>query len=132
MNRRKFIKLSAVSAGAIIGKGLLADNTKKAGAASLPAAKGPISDSKVKSMKLKISYVTEIVNPKKSGETIELWIPLPQSDDEQEVTQLAVDSPVAFHINAEPYFGNKMIRMLLTRATRSAWPIRYGEKRSAP
>ncbi len=102
MNRRKFIKLSALTAGAIIGKGLLPEYTK-------PAAAGPISDLNVKALTFKISYVTEILNLPKSGADVQFWIPLPQSDDEQLITQLSIDAPVAFHFNTEPLYGNKML-----------------------
>jgi hypothetical protein len=42
---------------------------------------------------------------------VEFWTPLPQSDDEQEITSLSVESPVAFHINEEPVYGNKMVHV---------------------
>lgn len=111
MNRRKFIKLSALTAGAVIGKGLMPDYTKPAGAKNLTAAKGPISDLNVRAMTFKISYTTEILELPKSGKKIQFWIPLAQSDHEQEITQLAVDSPVAFHIYEEQQYGNKMIHV---------------------
>ncbi len=109
MDRRKFIKLSALTAAAVVGKGLFPDHAKSAGAESISSTKQPISDINVKALSLKISYITEILNPPKSGNNVQLWIPLPQSDDEQEMTQLSVDSPVVFHINAEPHYGNKMV-----------------------
>lgn len=109
MNRRKFIKLSALTAGTVIGKGLFSDDAGQAKAKNISTAKDPIFDLKVKALGFKISYLTEILNLPKSGEDMEFWIPLPQSDQEQDITQLSIDSPVAFHINTERHFGNKMI-----------------------
>jgi hypothetical protein len=109
MNRRNFMKLSALTAGAIIGEKLLPGNPMPARAGSYNALKAGSSDSDVKAINLKISYITEIKSPPKAGEMVMLWIPFIQSDTEQEVTQLSIDSPVAFQINEENRYGNKMI-----------------------
>jgi hypothetical protein len=109
MNRRKFIKLSAWATGAIIGGRLMPNYMKSASAKAFVAPKGPISDSRVKGMVFNITYSTEIINPPKRGRKVKLWIPLAQSDQEQEIKQLSIDSPVAFNINQEPHYGNKMV-----------------------
>jgi hypothetical protein len=105
------MKLSALTAGAVIGGRLLPNQTSPASAKTFAANKGPISDSEVKAMVFNITYATEIINPPKVGETVNFWIPLAQSDDEQEITQLSIDSPVAFSINEEPLYGNKMVHV---------------------
>jgi len=110
MNRREFMKLSAITAGSVMsGQALSSIALAKEGSSA--TLKGPVSDAKVKAMTLNISYVTEINNPPKRGKTVEFWTPLPQSDDEQEITSLSVESPVAFHINEEPVYGNKMVHV---------------------
>ena len=110
MNRREFMKLSAITAGSVMS-GQVLSSIALAKEGSSTTLKGPISDANVKAMALNISYVTEIVNPPKRGKKVEFWIPLPQSDDEQEMTSLSVESPVAFHINEEPVYGNKMVHV---------------------
>lgn len=107
MNRRDFLKFAALTAGTAAGGTLL--SSKIAGAVK-PAVSGKaISDSAVRAMFFKVSYTTKIINPPKGGGKVDIWIPLPQSDDEQEITHLSVFSPHAFNINEERYYGNRMI-----------------------
>ena len=109
MNRREFMKSSALTAGAVIGSQLLSGYEKPlhAGNSSVPV--NVVSDAAVKAMDLDISYVTEVINRPKRGDKIEFWIPLPQSDHGQDVTHVSIDSPVAFNINEEPVHENRMI-----------------------
>ena len=107
MNRREFLKFAALSAGTAAGGPLLSSNI--AGAAKSAASGKAISDSAVKAMLFKVSYTTKIINPPRSGDKVDIWIPLPGSDDEQEITGLSVSSPHAFNINEERYYGNRMI-----------------------
>ena len=109
MNRRKFIKLSALTAGAVIGDQLLPRYTKPAGAEKLANIKGSVSDAKIKSMDIEIIFNTEIINPPKHDNPVSIWMPLSQSCYEQDVTYLSIDSPVAFHINEERHYGNKVV-----------------------
>lgn len=101
------MKLSAAAAGAISLNAVLHSNVVNA-AKSHADAKG-ISDSAVKAMSFKITYTTKIINPPKGDEKVSIWIPLPQSDEEQEMTSLSVSSPHAFSIHEEPYYGNRII-----------------------
>ena len=105
MNRRKFIKLSAMTAGAVIGGRLLTACEKTVGTGS----KNAVSDAAVKSMDMNVSYVTEVINRPKTGDKIELWIPLAQDDHGQEVIETSIDSPVDYSINKEHHYGNMMI-----------------------
>jgi transglutaminase-like putative cysteine protease len=109
MNRRRFIKLSALTAGAIIGNKLLPVYAKSARAGNTKPSEKVISDKTVKAMDLDISYITEVITRPKLGNKIEIWIPLAKSDHGQETTQISIDSPVAFNIHEEPRYGNKMI-----------------------
>jgi transglutaminase-like putative cysteine protease len=109
VNRRVFMKLSALTAGTVIGGQLLSGYDKPLHAGNSSAPANVVSDTAVKSMDLNISYVTEVINRPKLGNKIEFWIPLPQSDYGQDVTHISIDSPVAFNINEEPVYRNKMI-----------------------
>lgn len=109
--RRKFIGLLFSGLGALAGAHLLLPS-KTGGAlqgiASGPAS-DPISDMAVKAMVFTIRYITEIINLPKDGKGMEIWIPLPRSDQEQEITELSIISPAPFNINEEPVFKNKMV-----------------------
>jgi hypothetical protein len=109
MNRREFMKLSALTAGAVIGEGLMPDYGRLANASPSPLPDGTISDEQVKSMDFEIIFDTEIINPPKDDEPVSIWMPLSQSCFEQDITDLTVKSPVAFHINEEPHHRNKML-----------------------
>jgi hypothetical protein len=97
VNRRKFIKLSAMTAGAVFGGRLLTACEKTAGTGSKKA----VSDAAVKSMDMNVTYVTEVINRPKLGEKIELWVPLVQDDHGQEVIRTSIDSPVTYSINTD-------------------------------
>ncbi|MCK5286539.1 MAG: transglutaminase domain-containing protein [Thermodesulfovibrionia bacterium] len=107
MNRRKFIKLSALTAGAVIGGQLLPDYTKFAMAGNPADLKGAISDTKVKSLDIEVIFDTEIITPPKHNKPVSIWMPLSKSCFEQDVSHLSIDSPVAFHINEDRHYGNK-------------------------
>lgn len=109
MNRREFIKLSVLTTGAMISNHLLYDNVELAWAQDPAFLKDQISDVDVKAMDIEIVFDTEIINPPKTDKPFRIWIPLSQSDFEQDITQLSVNSPVAFYINEERHYGNKMI-----------------------
>jgi transglutaminase-like putative cysteine protease len=60
-------------------------------------------------MELQIKYITKIISPPKSGKEINFWVPLAQTDVEQAITLLSIESPLGFKINEEEVFGNKMV-----------------------
>ena len=109
MNRRSFIKLSALTAGAVVGGQILPGCEKLLNDTETGSPVKTISDIAVKSMDLNISYITEVVNRPKLGNKIEFWIPLAKTDHGQEIMLTSIDSPVTYNINEETYFGNKMI-----------------------
>ena len=102
--------MSAVTAGSLLAGQLLPPVTGRAEAGEV-APKGPVADRDVKAMQMSISYATEVLSPPKSGGEVKFWIPLPQSDQEQEITSLSIDSPVAFNINQEAKFGNRIVHV---------------------
>ena len=112
MNRRKLIKLSALSAGAVLGRNILAGSGTEARAGQSVSSAKAVSDGNVKAMSFDITYTTKIIKPPKSGGNVEFWIPLAQSDQEQKITRLVIDSPLEFHITREKVYGNKMLHMV--------------------
>jgi hypothetical protein len=109
MNRRKFIKLSALTAGSVAGSQLLNGCDKLFNDVKTSSTQKVVSDKSVKAMDLNISYITEVVNRPKLGNEIEFWIPVIQSDYGQDVSETSIDSPVSYNINEESHFRNKMI-----------------------
>ncbi len=109
MNRREFIKSSALTAGAVIGSQLLSGYEKISYAWSPGKLKKPLSDKAVKAMDLDISYITEVLTLPKLGNKIELWVPLSISGIGQEVLQTSIEAPGTYHINEETRYGNKMV-----------------------
>jgi hypothetical protein len=109
MNRRIFMKLSALTAGAVIGGQLLPGCEKLLSDGKSGTSVKAVSDKAVKAIDLNISYITEVIKRPKLGNKIEFWIPLAQSDHGQEIMQTLIDSPVEYNINEETHFGNKMI-----------------------
>ena len=94
LNRRDFLKGSFLFAGYAL-----------TGFNGISVASG-IKDSDVRSITLEITYTTEILRPpKKKG--IAVWIPLPKTDQEQEISSLVIDSPVKYRV--EESGPNRMI-----------------------
>ena len=46
--------------------------------------------------------------PKTAGE-LDIWMPLPQSDDFQEIMEINIESPVPYSIEKEPKFNNEFL-----------------------
>jgi len=111
MNRRKFMKLSAVTAGSMLASRLFPGMTAPVYASDYVSGKDKrnISDSEVKFMDLEITYATDVLKPPKRGGSMRFWIPLPGTDQEQKITNLEIDSPLAFQINIEPKYGNRIV-----------------------
>lgn len=115
MNRREFMKFTALSAGAVIGGQLMPDSISAANAKLPGLPTGTVSDAQVKSMDFEIIFDTEIITPPKTDQPINIWMPLSQSCFEQDVTEMTVRSPVAFQINEDPVYRNKMLYVGPTR-----------------
>jgi hypothetical protein len=109
MNRRKFMKRLALTAGAVIGGQLLPGCEKLSNDGKSKASVKAFSDKAVKAIDLNISYITEVITRPKLGNKIELWIPLAKSDHGQDIMLTSIDAPVEYNINEETHYGNKMI-----------------------
>jgi len=95
LTRRQFVKGSFVGAGVLLaGKGI-----------SLAAS---VDDARVLAVNLRITSVTEIVHPPKR-KSVKLWIPVPVSDPEQQITGFSVESRLPFQTNKTPGRDNNML-----------------------
>ncbi len=108
MNRRKFIRISALTAGAVLSDRIVPGILRSA-AARIDNTVGYLYDMKAKSMDFEIIFDTEIIHPPKHGEPVSIWMPLSRSSFAQDITHLSIDSPVAFHITEEHHYGNKVV-----------------------
>ena len=46
---------------------------------------------------------------------LDLWIPYPQSDENQQVEVLAVDAPARYEVTTEPRFGNRVLHLSIEK-----------------
>ena len=99
MNRRDFLKTSAWTTGTLILTGLLPDLAGLAYAGKGKAPEGAVKDSQVKAMDFDITYATTLLKPPRRGGIVRFWVPLPESDQEQDVTGLSIDTPAAYQVN---------------------------------
>lgn len=117
--RRDFIKHSLLATACLLG------------GRSLSLA-GPVTaeDHLVKSLELDIIYTTKIINPpKRKG--INIWIPLPFDDHEQEIEGLSIESRVPYRI-ADDSWGNRMLFISVdTVAEGDRFTLKYRFKRKA-
>lgn len=56
-------------------------------------------------------YVTRISNVPQDAEKLRLWIPVPQSDSEQAISNLVASSPVSYVMHHDPEYHNRYIYM---------------------
>lgn len=55
------------------------------------------------------TYLVRVANLPADAKTLRLWVPLPQSDPYQTITELKIDSPVTYSRHRELAFGNENI-----------------------
>lgn len=93
MNRREFLKDMMLGIGSImIGGG---------------EAEAAVDDRKVKALNLLITYTTEILKPP-TGKKINIWMPIPPNDREQEVSDLSVSSRISYRETEDASKRNSM------------------------
>jgi transglutaminase-like putative cysteine protease len=85
MHRREFLK------GALLGVGSAVIGSSMAKAAT-------INDADVSSLALRITYTTEILR-QPAGKAVRIWIPVPLSDREQEISDFSVNSRLSYAVN---------------------------------
>lgn len=78
------------------------------GCASKETKKGAESS---KGRSFEVRYVTRTIKIPDDARKLRLWIPLPQDNMHQHITDLGVKSPFKYSITTEKKYGNKMIFM---------------------
>ena len=93
MNRREFLKDVMLGIGSII--------------IGNEEAEASVDDRKVKALNLRITYTTEILK-QPSVKKINIWMPIPPNDREQEVSDLSVSSRIAYRETMDASQRNNM------------------------
>ena len=66
------------------------------------------------------TYVARLPELPPDAQRVRLWIPLPEADDYQEVTDLSVDSPLPFERHRESEYGDQYLYLEFDRSQLSA------------
>ncbi len=98
IDRRRFFQLAGYGS-----LGLLA-----AGSGFSSAFAGTIDPSTVTRMAFDVIYRTQIYNLPRDAEKVHIWMPLPPSDDAQEIQDLSVTCPVPYEITTDGIYGNRI------------------------
>jgi len=93
MNRREFLKDVLLGIGSVM--------------IGCREAEAELDDKKVKALNLRITYTTEILK-QPSGKKINIWMPVPPKDLDQEVSDLAVSSRMPYKQTADASQRNNM------------------------
>jgi len=108
LDRRAFLRLAGAG-----GLGL-------AGLRWLPApAFAAVDPAAVTRMEIAVTYRTEVRNLPGDTRELHLWMPLPPDDARQEVHDLEVHTPLAYTIERDPLFGNRMVHVASGREPES-------------
>lgn len=59
-------------------------------------------------------YIARVASLPAEGQKLRLWIPVPQSDNYQDITDLKIESPIPYVIHKDPEYGNHYAYLELT------------------
>jgi transglutaminase-like putative cysteine protease len=76
--------------------------------ALLPSAQGAPDKAPAKSREFLFTYQATVTGLQ-PGETARVWVPVPPSDEDQEVSTVKEDLPAEGHVGREPEYGNKVL-----------------------
>jgi transglutaminase-like putative cysteine protease len=107
----KITRLSRLSRLSLLLAGAVA--LAPAARLDLAAASPPADDAGVRSFEL--TYGARIGSLPAGSARLDLWIPYPQSDENQQVEVLDVKAPVPFEVTTEPRFGNRVLHLAVEK-----------------
>jgi Transglutaminase-like superfamily len=96
---RRFLMLTALVSAAALLIGVSRANS--------PRANSPKIDSSAPSRGLDFTAVIHVPAVPAGSHELRLWIPLPYEDAHQTVSNLAIQSPVKYHLEREPLYGDR-------------------------
>lgn len=77
------------------------------GISPLLSSAGIIKDRDIRSLSLKVTYITEVLRPPKA-KVVRVWIPVPRSDHAQEIKGVGLKSSIAGSLMEDRDTGNRM------------------------
>lgn len=101
IDRRSFLRLAGYGSA-----GLLA-----ARSGILPAFAATLDPSTVVRMEFDVRYRTQVHNLPRDAKDVHIWMPLPASNDGQEIHELAVVSPLPYEIRTSETYGNRLVHI---------------------
>src|SRR5262249_6670997 len=75
------------------------------------------SEQTVKSRTFELVYQTTIRNIPVDADTLEAWVPMPQTDSNQTIHQISIDAPVPVTLGREPRYGNLVEQVIFPATT---------------
>lgn len=100
MSRRTTISRALAPAATLLAASL---------AASLAAGRASAAPPDRAALTTRFTYVATVTSLPSSARTLNLWLPLPSDSALQQVSDIAVDSPVPHRITRESRYGNRMV-----------------------
>ena len=78
-------------------------------AISLFVSAAGCSDPKASSRSFHFDYVASISEVAEGAKKVDIWIPVPQDDETQKITNLEIKAPWAHQLTTEKVYGNRMV-----------------------
>ena len=72
-------------------------------------------EAQVKSRTFILTYRAVVKDIPEAAKTLDLWLPLPQSDRNQTINQVIIDAPGPLTIGRESQFGNQCVHLRVQR-----------------
>ena len=79
---------------------------------SVPASP---SDAPAAARSFELTYRAVVSDLPPGAGRVELWVPYPQNDENQQVEVISIEAPGAYQVVAEPRFGNQMVHLAADR-----------------
>ncbi|MGH7751576.1 MAG: transglutaminase-like domain-containing protein, partial [Gemmatimonadales bacterium] len=76
--------------------------------------------SRLQTRLFEFQYVTRIPAVRHGAGKLRLWIPVPESDSQQKISGLTIESPVGYEVHRDPEYGNRYVYLELDRRAGTA------------
>ena len=100
MNRREFVRCAGLGGAALL-----------AGGAGSRLFASEIDPATLALMEFDVSYRTQVKQLPRDAEKLDIWMPIPSSDAGQEISGLAIESPLPVEMTTEPTFDSKILHV---------------------
>lgn len=97
LDRRRFLRLAGLGGASFLAGGVR------------PLAAADYDPAGLALMEFDVSYTTRVMKLPGDAENVRVWMPIPDSDDAQTISNFEVDSPVRYELTREPRFGSQCL-----------------------